>query len=94
MPFSILLVEDDTVLRGGLTELFEREGYEVMAAVCVSDARAKYAANIDLIVLDVTLPDGDGVSLCRAWRSEGVQQPMRRVVFKALENVLNVQAVE
>lgn len=76
MPFSILLVEDDTVLRGGLTELFEREGYEVTAAACVSEARAKYAPNIDLIVLDVTLPDGDGVSLCRGWRSEGVQQPI------------------
>lgn len=76
MPFSILLVEDDTVLRGGLTELFEREGYEVTAAACASEARAKYAPNIDLIVLDVTLPDGDGVSLCHGWRSEGVQQPI------------------
>ena len=57
MPFSILLVEDDTVLRGGLQELFEREGYEVTAAACASEARAKYAPNIDLIVLDVTLPD-------------------------------------
>ena len=76
MPFSILLVEDDTVLRGGLQELFEREGYEVTAAACASEARAKYAPNIDLIVLDVTLPDGDGVSLCRGWRSEGVQQPI------------------
>lgn len=76
MPFSILLVEDDTVLRGGLTELFEREGYEVTAAACAREARAKYAPNIDLIVLDVTLPDGDGVSLCHSWRSEGVQQPI------------------
>ena len=76
MPFSILLVEDDTVLRGGLRELFEREGYEVTAAASASEARAKYAPNIDLIVLDVTLPDGDGVSLCRQWRSGGVQQPI------------------
>ena len=29
MAFSILLVEDDWMLRGGLKELFEREGYEV-----------------------------------------------------------------
>jgi len=76
MPFSILLVEDDAALRGGLTELFEREGYEVTAAACAAEAQAKYAPNIDLIVLDVTLPDGDGVSLCRRWRSEGVRQPI------------------
>lgn len=76
MPFSILLVEDDTVLRGGLCELFEREGYAVEAAASASEARAKYGPAIDLIVLDVTLPDGDGVSLCRRWRGEGVQQPI------------------
>ena len=76
MSFSILLVEDDTVLRGGLCELFEREGYAVEAAASASEARAKYGPAIDLIVLDVTLPDGDGVSLCRRWRGEGVQQPI------------------
>jgi len=76
MPFSILLVEDDTVLRGGLCELFEREGYAVEAAASASEARVKYGPAIDLIVLDVTLPDGDGVSLCRRWRGEGVQQPI------------------
>lgn len=76
MSFSILLVEDDTVLRGGLCELFEREGYAVEAAASASEARVKYGPAIDLIVLDVTLPDGDGVSLCRRWRGEGVQQPI------------------
>ena len=76
MAFSILLVEDDAVLRGGLTELFEREGHEVTAASSACEAKARYAPDIDLIVLDVTLPDGDGVSLCRGWRREGVQQPI------------------
>ena len=56
MSFSILLVEDDTVLRGGLCELFEREGYAVEAAASAREARAKYGPAIDLIVLDVTLP--------------------------------------
>ena len=60
---TLLLVEDDTVLRGGLTELFAREGYNVVAASCAGDARAKLGEYIDLIVLDVMLPDGDGVAL-------------------------------
>ncbi len=72
----ILLVEDDTALREGLTELFTREGYTVLSAVNAADARAKYAPETGLIVLDVTLPDGDGVSLCRAWRAMGVTTPI------------------
>ena len=60
---TILLVEDDAVLRVGLTELFTREGYGVMAAACAKDAREKLNDTVDLIVLDVGLPDGDGVSL-------------------------------
>ena len=37
MP-TILLIEDDAVLRGGLTELFMREGYSVISAGCVKEA--------------------------------------------------------
>ena len=73
---TILLVEDDAVLRGGLTELFTREGYGVLAASCAKDAREKLNGAVDLIVLDVGLPDGDGVSLCQQWRGAGVAVPI------------------
>ena len=69
-PAAILLVEDDAPLRQGLTELLSREGYTVMAAACAREAREKLDGSIRLIVLDITLPDGDGVALCRAWRGE------------------------
>ncbi len=73
---KILLVEDDTALRHALEELLNRERYEVVSAACVADARAKMSAAIDLVMLDVTLPDGDGVSLCKAWRGQGSQTPI------------------
>ncbi len=76
MAFSILLVEDDLMLRGGLKELFEREGYEVTTAASVREAKQKIDSSIDMVVLDVTLPDGDGVSLCREWRSEEMPKPI------------------
>ena len=76
MSAMILLTEDDDVLRAGLTELFTREGYGVTQAASAREAREKLDGRIDLIVLDVTLPDGDGVSLCREWREQGVQQPI------------------
>ncbi len=72
----IFLVEDDEALRQGLHELFTREGYTVVAASCAREARKKMADGMDLIVLDVSLPDGDGVSLCRAWRTQGIQTPI------------------
>lgn len=73
---NILLVEDDAVLRGGLTELFTREGYSVISAASAQEAREKLSGNVNLIVLDVGLPDGDGVLLCQQWRSAGVAVPI------------------
>lgn len=73
---KILIVEDDTALRGALEELLQREGYEVRKAANVREARTGLDGTIDLVMLDVSLPDGDGVSLCRMWRMEGVQTPI------------------
>ena len=73
---KILLVEDDAALRGALEELLYREGYEVIKASNVSSALSAMNPEVDLIMLDVGLPDGDGVSLCRQWRDEGVETPI------------------
>ena len=73
---KILLVEDDTALRGALEELLARERYEVIKASNVRTAQDAMNSDIDLAMLDVGLPDGDGVSLCRQWRSEGVETPI------------------
>ena len=73
---KILLVEDDAALRGALEELLCREGYEVIKASNVRLARSAMNSEVDLIMLDVGLPDGDGVSLCRQWRSVGVETPI------------------
>ena len=73
---KILLVEDDAALRSALEEVLLREGYEVFKASNVQSAVEAMNTEIDLAMLDVGLPDGDGVSLCRQWRSEGVQTPI------------------
>ena len=75
-PMKILLVEDDAALRGALEELLCREGYEVIKASNVRTALNAMNSDVDLAMLDVGLPDGDGVSLCRQWRSEGLETPI------------------
>ena len=72
----LLLVEDDSVLRSGLIELFTREGYRVIGAGSVREARTKLDDSVQGIVMDVGLPDGDGVSLCREWRAQGETRPI------------------
>ena len=73
---TILLVEDDATLREGLTELFTRDGYQVITAGSVREAKEKLTGEIQGMVMDVGLPDGDGVSLCREWRAAGETRPV------------------
>lgn len=69
-PYRILLVEDDkTVLEENCRRL-EAEGYRVSATDTVLEARKLLAAGPpDLAVLDILLPDGSGLDLCRELRS-------------------------
>ena len=82
---TILLVEDDAVLREGLTELFERDGYEVITAGSLREARERLTEKVQAVVMDVGLPDGDGVSLCREWRAAGENRPVLFLTAKGEE---------
>ena len=82
---TILLVEDDAVLREGLTELFSRDGYEVIPAGSLREARERLSGAVEAIVMDVGLPDGDGVSLCREWREAGETRPVLFLTAKGEE---------
>ena len=63
---TILLLEDDNGLRIGLAFDLEAAGYEVIAvSTCRTALEAVEIGNIDLAILDVNLPDGDGFQLCR-----------------------------
>lgn len=56
----ILLVEDNESIKKGLTFTLESNKFSVVAATTISEAINLLDKNIDLIILDVTLPDGDG----------------------------------
>jgi len=77
MIYTILLVEDDSFLREGLSELMCKEGYAVTAVATAKEAMAALEVEShSLVVLDIGLPDGNGIELCRIWRAEGRLMPI------------------
>ena len=61
---SILIVEDDVIICGGIKVYLENHGYEAFCVYSVSEAKDKLNRKYDLVVLDVNLPDGSGLELC------------------------------
>ncbi len=67
----ILVVDDEPDIRMLLRDVLEDEGYEVALAGSVAEAKvARRSRRPDLILLDVWMPDGDGVSLLKEWSDE------------------------
>lgn len=68
---KILLVEDDHGIVTNLTEFLRQEGYDVRSAAGQSGAMALLAEeHFDLALLDVSLADGNGFSVCQAIKAE------------------------
>ncbi len=67
----ILVIDDSLVVRAKLKELFENDGFQVALADTLNQGR-ELAVDLhpDIIVLDLVLPDGDGIDLCREFRLE------------------------
>ncbi len=64
----ILVVDDEADIRGLLKEILSEEGYEVDVAANAVQARASRARQIpDLVLLDIWMPDVDGITLLREW---------------------------
>jgi DNA-binding NtrC family response regulator len=64
----ILVVDDEADIRGLLKEILSEEGYEVEVAADAGQARSSRAAQVpDLVLLDIWMPDTDGITLLREW---------------------------
>ncbi len=74
---KILVVEDDTLLRQGLQQALSQEQYSCDVAVNCAEADSLIkVSEYGLIILDLGLPDGDGMSLLKRWRQRGMVQPV------------------
>ncbi len=64
----ILIVDDEADIRSLLREILSEEGYEVEVAADAQQARTSRARqNPDLVLLDIWMPDTDGITLLREW---------------------------
>ena len=61
--YKILIVEDDSAIRLGLRYYLEQEGFAVLEADSVLSARNNFNSLVDLVLLDINLPDGNGFDL-------------------------------
>lgn len=62
---TILIVEDDRVLNRGVSFALKKEGYEIISAYSLEEAKNVIIKNdIDFLLIDINLPDGSGLDLC------------------------------
>jgi Response regulators consisting of a CheY-like receiver domain and a winged-helix DNA-binding domain len=88
---KILIVEDDLLLRTGLYEALRREGYTVDASSNAKEAKQKMSMELySAVLLDLGLPDEDGISVLKKWRAEKVTIPVLIMTARdALEDRIN-----
>lgn len=72
---KILVVEDDSFLRRDLKEILELNGYEVVVAATVAEAvhYVDIDEGIDLYLIDIWLPDGEGFMVCEKIRKQNLK---------------------
>lgn len=67
----LLFVEDDEALSLGIEFTLQEEGYEVLRAASLEEGKNIFEnEDLDLIILDINLPDGSGYSLCKYIRTK------------------------
>ena len=72
MSARILVVDDEANIRALIDEILSEEGYEVTTAADAKEARAaREEHDFDLVLLDIWMPDTDGISLLKEWSQTG-----------------------
>lgn len=89
-PGSILVVEDEPMIREAVSSYLEKQGYGVFSAETGSEALSVFQAeNISFVILDLMLPDMSGEEVCAALRGQS-RVPILMLTAKTMEDdILN-----
>lgn len=91
----VLIAEDDAHLRRGLADLLTLEGFDCVAAADGAQALAQFAAcTPDFCIIDVAMPEMDGLTLCRALRQRGAATPILLLTARGdeIDRVIGLEA--
>ncbi|HJZ03415.1 MAG TPA: response regulator transcription factor, partial [Streptosporangiaceae bacterium] len=81
----VLVVDDDSAVRRSLSTALGRDGYEVLPAEGGNAALDHLvAASVDAIVLDVAMPEPNGLEVCRRLRARGDRTPILMLTARDL----------
>jgi DNA-binding response OmpR family regulator len=87
---GILLVEDDEAIASGLARVFDSQGYAVRRLARGGPALAAATEDIMLVILDLGLPDMDGIDVCRRLRA--ARPELAILILSARDQELDVVA--
>lgn len=90
---SILVVDDDEIMRSALKRILENEGYKVILAVDGLElSKILETSRLDMILLDVNLPWVDGYELCRLIKDHHSLKEVPLVLVSARKSKEDIQA--
>jgi DNA-binding response OmpR family regulator len=73
---TVLIVDDEELIRWSLRERLTQEGYDILEAGTGRDAVERFADGVDLVLLDYRLPDMDGLSVLRELKAADADVPV------------------
>jgi len=77
MAERILIVDDEPDIRDVMSDILEDENYRVEQSATAADARVKMREfNPDLVLLDIWMPEVDGITLLKDWTRQGIDKPI------------------